>query len=252
MTAPNVTTGSIPDGEAAVLFDDQVFTTQQMQDAWDPGGFLGTNFIPVSDFSALTNGSGDSIGLWEDEDGNGTEYAADRAADTFTNAEASQTYENNTNGFPDDDGNGSIYLIDLGLDPTGGASWALSEALDGIGSFSATEVTGTVEIHAGGDVGSPGTFDTQTATSSADFDSDGDVDGDDFLAWQAGFNTGTTAAEGDADNDGDVDADDFATWASNFGTTGSGSLGTSSGVPEPSTIALLITLCSGILACRCR
>ena len=61
--------------------------------------------------------------------------------------------------------------------------------------------------------------------SSADFDEDGDVDGDDFLAWQTGFGTasGATRADGDADLDGDVDGEDFLAWQAQFGTsTGSG------------------------------
>ena len=34
--------------------------------------------------------------------------------------------------------------------------------------------------------------------NTADFNSDGDVDGDDFLIWQNGFGAGSTRAEGDA------------------------------------------------------
>ncbi len=44
---------------------------------------------------------------------------------------------------------------------------------------------------------------------TADFDSDGDVDGDDFLLWQAGF---AIDAGGDADGDLDIDGDDFLLW----------------------------------------
>ena len=53
-----------------------------------------------------------------------------------------------------------------------------------------------------------------------DFDGDQDVDGDDFLVWQAYF--GTTGPDGDANGDGQVDGDDFLIWQGNFGT-GSGS-----------------------------
>jgi len=56
---------------------------------------------------------------------------------------------------------------------------------------------------------------------SADFDSDGVVDGHDFLAWQRGFGitSGATRADGDSDFDGDVDASDLAAWEVSFGTT---------------------------------
>ena len=66
----------------------------------------------------------------------------------------------------------------------------------------------------------------------ADFDDDGDVDGDDFLAWQASFGVD---GGGDADGDGDTDGDDFLTWQAEFGG-GAGAFT----VPEPS--ASLLTL----------
>ena len=82
-----------------------------------------------------------------------------------------------------------------------------------------------------------------------DFDKDGDVDGDDFLAWQAGFGTteGASQADGDADGDGDVDGDDFLLWQADFG---SGS-GNGAGVPEP-TSAMLVLLAGLFAACTRR
>ncbi|WP_148073220.1 choice-of-anchor Q domain-containing protein [Bythopirellula goksoeyrii] len=57
-----------------------------------------------------------------------------------------------------------------------------------------------------------GAYEAQIAPS-ADFDSDGDVDGHDFLAWQRGFGkSNAVPADGDSDDDGDVDASDLATW----------------------------------------
>jgi hypothetical protein len=53
-----------------------------------------------------------------------------------------------------------------------------------------------------------------------DFDSDGLVDGNDFLTWQRGF--GLTdeldSSNGDADFDGDVDVDDLVVWKDAYGT----------------------------------
>jgi fibronectin-binding autotransporter adhesin len=72
---------------------------------------------------------------------------------------------------------------------------------------------------------------------AGDFDSDGDVDGADFVAWQTNFPkaTGATLSEGDADADGDVDGADFVVWQTNFPfTPGPGA----SPVPEPGAIAL--------------
>ena len=75
-----------------------------------------------------------------------------------------------------------------------------------------------------------------------DFDTDGDVDGNDFLMWQAGFGTTTYASprNGDADWDGDVDGDDLS-----FGrpTMELSRWAGVAGVPEPSTLVLF---CGGL------
>jgi hypothetical protein len=46
---------------------------------------------------------------------------------------------------------------------------------------------------------------------AADFNDDGNIDGDDLTAWQTGFGmaTGATHAQGDSDGDIDVDGNDF-------------------------------------------
>ncbi len=64
-------------------------------------------------------------------------------------------------------------------------------------------------------LGTPGVFERVPA----DFDTDGDTDGDDFLLWQAGYGLFTgdaTLADGDADADGFVDGDDFLLWQANY------------------------------------
>ena len=81
----------------------------------------------------------------------------------------------------------------------------------------------------------------------ADFDSDGDVDGDDFLEWQSNFGSSGNAPweSGDGDGDGDTDGDDFLVWQSQFGMTldDLGAAGNAAGaVPEPSACVLLLTL----------
>jgi hypothetical protein len=82
-----------------------------------------------------------------------------------------------------------------------------------------------------------------------DFDSDGDVDGADFVAWQTNFPkpTGATLAQGDADGDGDVDGADFVVWQTNFPfTPGPGS----SPVPEPSAMLLMAAALIGAAGWR--
>ncbi|TWU28689.1 hypothetical protein [Bythopirellula polymerisocia] len=77
---------------------------------------------------------------------------------------------------------------------------------------------------------------TRILTATADFDSDNDVDGADFLAWQRGFGdvydgvdlslwkeqygTGSVTAQlADFDSDNDVDGADFLAWQRGFRTT---------------------------------
>ncbi|TWU29262.1 glycoside hydrolase family 113 [Bythopirellula polymerisocia] len=80
--------------------------------------------------------------------------------------------------------------------------------------------------------------------ANADFDGDGDVDGQDFLAWQRGFGTGTTLAQGDANGDNIVDSSDLAIWQAQFANVPF--LATSTVVPEPAT-CWLIAFGAGIL-----
>jgi hypothetical protein len=54
---------------------------------------------------------------------------------------------------------------------------------------------------------------------SADFATDGRINGNDFLAWQRGLGatSGGSNSQGDADNDGDVDRDDLTRWRAQVG-----------------------------------
>ena len=74
---------------------------------------------------------------------------------------------------------------------------------------------------------------------SADFNSDGHVDGSDFLIWQrhAGVLQGAIRGDGNANAgiDGDVDADDLAVWKLQYG----GDATTIAAVPEPPSHALV-------------
>jgi hypothetical protein len=77
-------------------------------------------------------------------------------------------------------------------------------------------------------------------TVPGDFDSDGDVDGADFVAWQTNFPKpdGADLSMGDADGDFDVDGADFVVWQTHFPTS---PLPGSSPVPEPSSFAILLS-----------
>jgi hypothetical protein len=77
-----------------------------------------------------------------------------------------------------------------------------------------------------------------TPTDDADFDGDGDVDGQDFLTWQRGLGAlgSGELATGDANGDLDIDADDLAVWKTQF--SASAATPAVGAVPEPACLAL--------------
>lgn len=76
--------------------------------------------------------------------------------------------------------------------------------------------------------------------AGADFDSDGDVDGADFLVWQRGFGSGTTFAAGDANGDGQVDEMDLAVWQSQYAGGAGSAQQAFAAVPEPASAVLFL------------
>jgi len=72
-------------------------------------------------------------------------------------------------------------------------------------------------------------------SSPADFDGDGDVDGDDLVRWENSF---TYNAAGDADEDSDTDGSDFLIWQREY--TGTVPISSGIAVPEPTSLALLL------------
>jgi hypothetical protein len=88
------------------------------------------------------------------------------------------------------------------------------------------------------------------AAGDADFDNDGDVDGNDFLRWQRGVgtNSGATNAQGDANGDGAVNGADLALWRSRFGM--SSAQAAVAAVPEPASLALAALCVLGIASRR--
>jgi hypothetical protein len=70
-----------------------------------------------------------------------------------------------------------------------------------------------------------------------DFNGDGNVNGDDLLAWKASFGQSSAA---DADGDGDSDGVDFLAWQRHFGETHANAVAAATGVPEPASSALIL------------
>jgi hypothetical protein len=78
-----------------------------------------------------------------------------------------------------------------------------------------------------------------TALKAGDYDSDGDVDGGDFLVWQRELKS-TANSPADGNRDGVVNFADLQVWKSGFA---SASEMATTGIPEPGLIALLLMPC---------
>lgn len=219
LSAANITSGTVGNGEVAVLFNGDAITKQNMIDAWGGGDPNAVNFIEVTNFPSLENGT-DRIGIWSSF----SDYQTDSLpipdpGRVFSLTEATLLYDGlwPTSPF----GRHSIYLIDLDLDYDDGFNWEVSDPnfVDDPNSFSASAVSGGIEVHAGGDIGSPGFVDPTTVPNDADFDGDGIVSGLDFLIWQQGLQNGTTNATGDTNSDVMVNGVDLAVWESQYPST---------------------------------
>jgi autotransporter-associated beta strand protein len=92
---------------------------------------------------------------------------------------------------------------------------------------------------------------TAPGIENANFDGDGDVDGNDFLIWQRGFGGPGTASQGDANADGQVNDVDFGIWKNQFGTTGLAAPAVGA-VPEPTAVAMLLGAAGAALLGRRR
>jgi hypothetical protein len=251
LAAANVTSGIVPNGTVAVLFNANAsggITISDMQAAWDPGGVRGTNFIPVSQWSAALGNSGDNIGLWSSYTAYNSE-ATTGANRTMANAVAVGGYGTSEDPlppglsgvWPSSGGSGgpSIYLFDLSADPLNGNNWVSSSVGDGL-SFNAAGIAGTITIHPGGELGTPGVFGTEPTGPNANFNGTGVVDAADLAIWKANYKTGTTQPLGDADRDGDVDGNDFLVWQRQLGTTPAASAALAN-IPEPMALSLALS-----------
>jgi hypothetical protein len=81
------------------------------------------------------------------------------------------------------------------------------------------------------------------ADPTADFDDDGDVDGDDFLAWQRHVGGPGDLSDGDADGNGQVTSDDLAVWKEQFGGAAAAAHGAA--VPEPASVGVCLLAAGG-------
>jgi T5SS/PEP-CTERM-associated repeat protein/autotransporter-associated beta strand protein len=79
---------------------------------------------------------------------------------------------------------------------------------------------------------------------TADFDDDGDVDGDDLVQWQGDFGAN---AQSDADADGDSDGADFLAWQRQLGSAAPATAA-SVAAPEPAALVLALAMVAAVAA----
>jgi hypothetical protein len=95
--------------------------------------------------------------------------------------------------------------------------------------------------------------DTGPVTANADYDDDGDVDGNDLLVWQRALGTSVANGTGaDGNGNGVVDGPDLDLWETQFGSTvavPAGQVGAAA-VPEPGTM-LMAGLCAVMAIALC-
>ena len=227
----NLTTGSIPQGGTAVLFNAATNTLENMQAAW--GGLV--NFIPVSTWTDLGN-SGDLVAIWP----NLAAYNADALPGTASPrrgtafAATSVLYDDDdvTAMWPNNDGDSSITLTGLDVDQHTDTSWALST------SGSPNQVYATLTDHPGGDVGSPGFVPSGVVVLSGDFNGDHIVNAADYTTWRNNKGATEGALLGGNGNGGVVDDTDYALWKAHYGESSAGSGGLAGAVPEPTGLLL--------------
>lgn len=152
LSEANISSGSIAPQESAILFDVDGVTAEQFKDVWG-----NVNLIAVTNWSALGNGSGDSIGIWSSFES----YDNDNQLQLNTIEQV--VYKNNEEGWPDDNGMSSIYLTVLDQDNTVGSNWVLS--IDGVETpLNATYTSNEIHGNSGNDIGSPGSDEIEDTT----------------------------------------------------------------------------------------
>ncbi len=152
LSEANIASGVLPPQESAILFDADGVTAEQFKDVWG-----NVNLIAVTNWSALGNGAGDSIGIWSSFES----YDDDNQVQANTVEQV--IYKNDEEGWPNDNGSASIYLVDLSADNTIGGNWALS--VDGAETPLNAAFVG-MELHgnSGQDIGSPGSGEFEDTT----------------------------------------------------------------------------------------
>lgn len=146
-------------------------------------------------------------------------YQITSAGNSLNTAGWNSLQTQNLAGFPAGNGSGN------GWEKAGGADdGALGESY--LAANSQLAAAGVLNLGSAFSVGDPQDLNFQyaqaTSSRNADFNNNGVVDGNDFLAWQRGLGSmgaGVTKASGNANTDQIVNAADLAVWRNEFGNT---------------------------------
>ncbi|MFT5526122.1 MAG: hypothetical protein ACI9HK_004095 [Pirellulaceae bacterium] len=142
-TVANITSGSVPAGGTAILYNSAV-SASEFGDAWGAG----LNLIPVAGWTNIGLGNdSDQIGIWSSI----AAYSGDNQL--HANALTSQPYDTSP-PWPTTDNAGSISLQSINADPHNAGSWALS--VIGVEGAYSSDATAETAMNTGMDIGSPG------------------------------------------------------------------------------------------------
>lgn len=255
LTAANITSGSVAQGATAVLFDSGTVTAADMVTIW---GGSESQYIPVSDWTSMTNGGGDTIGLWSSLADYQNE-AVNGQGRTTANAQSALTYGDDDGAWPDNGGGSSLYLTDLSAAAANDTAAAVAGDFNGDSVVDAEDYNIWRDNLDSTDAGILSGNGDETGSSA------GVVDEADYALWVSQFGmSGITPADGtlwlrSSDNfdvpptpgapflanallsgdlgvidyeGGDVGSPGF------FAVAGAGSLNGGANVPEPTSIVL--------------
>ena len=223
----NVNSGSIADGGTAVLYRGSI-PLENMVAAWGEE----VNFIPVSPWGAL-NSDSDVVALWDSADAYNTD--SNDTGRTYDEAIVSVPYaDGGEEGWPNISEGQSINIVDLEVSPDSPTNWVLSSVEDGVSRNPELVLSSNLIDHAGGDLGTPGSFgrvvDTPPTSLDLDLNADGAVNSSDaplvcIVVAGEGLDFNTVLENGgflpgDFDFSGDVSFLDFLTLANGFGERG--------------------------------
>ncbi|RIK83268.1 MAG: hypothetical protein DCC67_06070 [Planctomycetota bacterium] len=114
---------------------------------------------------------------------------------------------------------------------------------DGIRSFDVTFISGASPAATGSMYIDDISASLRIARAAGDFDDDGDVDGSDFLLWQASLAPAVLPGAGaDGNHDGRIDEQDLALWKSHSPAAAAPAGPGGSAIPEPASPASLLAV----------